>query len=187
MGMRTLIAILLLNAGTGTLLGAQSRSNAFVDFTIGSNVLVGNAPANGEVYEGGDGFAFLAFGNQPDVDRPLVAALHLGLFAVLGRTAQCEITPLGGCYQDYPFGTFIAITVGARPLSSPWRMFELTAGPALVGVLEGGNSFGVLTVGRIGLPPGRYLSPGLALHGFIAPVDGTFVCAAGVGFSLRSW
>ncbi|MGH9200919.1 MAG: hypothetical protein ACRD2A_06760 [Vicinamibacterales bacterium] len=71
--MRTLVSFFLLNAGAGTMLSAQTRSNAFTDFTIGTNFLIGNAPINGEYYEGGHGFAFLAFGNQPDENRSLVA------------------------------------------------------------------------------------------------------------------
>lgn len=182
------VALLVLNVGTGSVLGAQSRSNAFTDLTVGSNFQVSNFPINGEYYEAGQGFAFLAFGSQQDENRSLEAALHFGLFAVLGGDDACDLTPLGGCYRDYPFGDIIAITVGARPLTSPWRAFELTAGPAVVGLLDGrGTTYGALTVGRIGLPPGRYLSPGLALHGFVAPIDGTFVFAAGFGFSLRTW
>ena len=187
MNVRILVAFIMLNVGANVPVAAQSRSHAFVEFTIGSNFLVGNTPVNGEQYEAGHGFGFLAFGNQPDANRSLVAALHFGLFAVLGSHASCNTPPLGGCDQDYPFSNFIALTVGGRPLTSPWSAFELTAGPALVGVLGDEQSFGLLAVGRVGLPPGRYLSPGLALHGFVAPIDGTFVFAAGVGFSLRTW
>jgi hypothetical protein len=186
MNHRILSTLVLLSAGTTVPLGAQSRATAYVDLTVGSNVVIGNVPTDRR-YEGGFGFAFLAFGNQPDVNRSLVAALHFGLFAILGSDASCRPTQLGGCYQDYPFGGLIAVTVGGRPITSPWRVLELTAGPALVGVLDGGNSLGALVAGRIGLPPGKYLSPGLALHGFVAPIDGVFVFEGGVGFSLRTW
>lgn len=188
MRLRALIVPLLLTTGTGSRAVAQSQSNAFVDFTVGGNFLFSKAPINGEYYEAGQGFALLAFGNQPDENRPVVAALHFGLYAVLPGDDECERTPLGGCYRNYPLWSVIAITVGARPLTSLWRVFELTAGPALVGLRDGGGeTFGILTVGRIGLPPGRYLSPGLALHGIIAPIEGTFVFAGGLGFSLRTW
>ena len=187
MGIRTLIAILLLNSGTAMMLGAQSRADAYTDLTVGSNFLISEPPINGEYYEKGQGFAFLAFGNQPDVSRPLVAALHFGLFAVLGGDDECETSPLGGCVRNYPFGSIVAVTVGVRPVTSVWRVLELTAGPALVGVRGGGSSFGALLIGRLGRPPGGYLSPGLALHGYVAPIDGTFVFAGGLGFSLRTW
>ena len=188
MRLRTLVAVLLLNAGTGTVLSAQSRSNAFVDLTVGSNFLVSSVPISGQYYESGHGAAFLSFGNQPDENRSLIAALHLGLFLVLGGDDSCDPTPLGGCWRAYPFFGIIAVTVGGRPLTSPWKALELTAGPAFVALADGGqNSFGILTVGRIGLLPGRYLSPGLALHGFVAPIDGTFVISAGIGVSLRTW
>ena len=187
MRLRTLAVLLLVNTGAGTALGAQSRANAYVDFTLGTNALITRIPINGQYYEGGHGFGFLAFGNQPDANRPLVAALHLGLFAVLGDDAMCDVTPLGGCYRDFPFGSLIAITVGSRPVNSPWRVLELTAGPALLGVLESEPSFGGLAVGRIGFPPGRYLSPGIAVHILAAPVDGALVFATGLGFSLRTW
>jgi hypothetical protein len=184
---RTFVALLVLNAGCATALGAQSRSNAFIDVTAGAYVLRTFTPLNGGYDEDGNLVAFLAFGNQPDASRPLLAALYFGLFPVLGSNTSCDFTPLGGCLRDSPLGTVIAITVGARPLTSPWSALELTAGPALFGALTTRNSFGILTIGRIGLPPGRYLSPGLALHAIVAPYDGDLVFAGGFGFSLRTW
>ena len=56
MSSRTLVAALLLNTVTGSVLGAQSRSNKFVDFTLGSNFLVSSAPINGQYYRSGQGF-----------------------------------------------------------------------------------------------------------------------------------
>lgn len=188
MRLRTLVAVLLLNAGTGTVLSAQSRSSAFVDLTVGSNFLVSSVPISGQYYESGHGAAFLSFGNQPDENRSLVAALHLGLFLVLGGDDSCDPTPLGGCWRDYPFFGIIAVTVGGRPLTAPWNALELTAGPAFVALADDGEqSFGILAKGRLGLPPGRYLSPGLALYGFAAPIDGRVVISAGIGVSLRTW
>ena len=187
MSLRTLFALLLLNAGSGTMLAAQSRSREFVDVTIGYNGLIWNVPDNGERYEEGNAFALLAFGRQPDTSRSLMAAFHIGLLTVAGGDAGCQVTPLGGCLRDNPLASIMAITVGARPLTSLWRALELTAGPALVGRNEGGITFGILAVGRIGLPPGTYLSPGVVIHGIVAPVDGTVQFAAGLGFSLRTW
>ena len=176
-----------MNAGVGTVLGAQSRAHAYVDLTIGGNALITRSPINGEYYEPGHGFAILAFGNQPDSNRSLVAVLHLGAFLILGGDDACDVTPLGGCYRDFPFGGVIAVTVGGRPVTSLWRGLELTAGPAFVAGRPAGGSLGVLTTGRIGTPPGRYLSPGLAFHVLATPIDGTFVLAGGLGFSLRTW
>ena len=187
MSVRILVALLLLNAGTGTSLGAQSHAKAYVDLTVGTNLSIGRLPISGEYYERAHGFALLAFGNQPDANRPLIAALHVGLFVMLGGDDQCDRTPLGGCWQDFPFGPIIAITVGGRPVKSVWRAFEVTAGPALVGLSPSGMSFGVLAVGRFGVPPGWYLSPGLAVHVLAAPVGGAFAFATGLGLSLRTW
>lgn len=187
MSVRTLLALLLLNAGYGPMLGAQSSSREFVEVTIGYNGVSWNVLNEGQRYEEGSPFALLAFGRQPDTRRSLMAAFHVGLLTVAGGDAGCPVTALGGCGRDNPIGSIIAITVGARPLTSLWRALELTAGPALIGRNEGGITFGILTVGRIGVPPGTYLSPGLAFHGILTPIDGTVLFAGGLGFSLRTW
>ena len=188
MRLRALVALLLLNAGTGTVVGAQSRSNAYMDVSIGANALLGSPPYNGEYYDNeGSVFVLLAFGGQPNESRSFMGALHVGLLTMASGDDSCRLTPLGGCYRDFPLGGMIAITVGGRPLTSPWRVLELTAGPALVGQVDNGTSFGALAVGRIGLPPGNYLSPGLAFHGIVTGVHGAVVFSAGVGLSLRTW
>jgi hypothetical protein len=187
MSVRALFALLLLNAGPGTILAAQSGSREFVEVTIGYNGVNWNVLNKAERYEEGSPFALLAFGRQPDASRSLLAAFHVGLLTVAGGDAACSPTPLGGCGRDNPLGSIIAITVGARPLTSLWRALELSAGPAVIGRNEGGITFGLLAVGRIGLPPGTYLSPGLAVHGILTPIDGTVLFAGGLGLSLRTW
>jgi hypothetical protein len=185
---RALVLILLLHTGNASLLAAQSGSNPFLEVTIGANVLLGSSPYGDEYYEeGGMPFLVVAFGNQPAANRPLLGVLHAGILTVAGGDDQCDLTPLGGCYHDFPFGGLIAITVGARPVTPWWDLLELTAGPALLSLIGNSHTFGVLTVGRIGLPPGRYLSPGLAFHGIVAPVRGSLLFTAGVGLSLRTW
>ena len=188
MNVRALIPILLLQTGNASLLAAQSRSNAFMDVTIGANVLLGGARHGDDYYEtGGMPFAVVAIGNQPDANRALLGVLHAGVLTVVGGDDECDPTPLGGCYRDFPLGGMIAITVGGRPLTPWWDFLELTAGPAFISPIGSGATFGVLTVGRIGLPPGRYLSPGIAFHGIVAPVRGSLLFTAGVGLSLRTW
>ena len=188
MKLPALILILLLQTGSTSLLAAQARSNAFMDVTIGANVLLGGARHGDEYYEtGGMPFAVVSFGNQPDANRPLLGVLHAGILTVASGDDECDLTPLGGCYRDFPFGGLIAITVGGRPVTPWWDFLELTAGPAFIDLIGEGATFGVLTVGRMGLPPGRYLSPGIAFHGIVAPGHGSVLFTAGVGLSLRTW
>ena len=131
----------------------------------------------------------LSLGGQPDTARALTAAFRLGLLSLPSSSDVCRFTPLGGCYQDYPFGGIVAITVGGRPLASRWSFFEWQAGPAYVGRFEGagGSTFGALLVGRIGQGPGHYLAAGLTFHSLLTTVEGRFVPSAGIGFSLRTW
>jgi hypothetical protein len=183
---RIVVALLLLNVGTTTL-EAQSRSHAFIDASIGGNVLLANVPANDRRYEKAPVFAFLAIGNQGDENSSLFGALHLGLLAVTGSDTGCGVPPLGGCDREFPVGGLAAITVGGRPLDGLRNALEAGAGPALMLLQDGEMSFGALATGRVGLPRGRYLSPGLMIHVIAAPVDGTMIFAAGVGLSLRTW
>jgi hypothetical protein len=185
MGARVFVVFVLLQVSAASL-DAQSRGNAFADFTVGANLSIGTLPPDRASNNGGPTYAFLAFGNQPDANRPLIAALHLGLNVVMGSHAGCEGMPLGGCLREFPFGPLVAITVGARPMKLS-TLIEVTAGPALVGINPTGMTFGMLAVGRLGTPPGRYLSPGLAIHLLAAPVDGSIAVATGLGFSLRTW
>lgn len=190
MSVRTVLAVFLVFAGTGTLAEAQTRARAYVDVSISGTALVGRVPFNDEYYDPtASGLALLAFGHQPDVNRPLLAALQVGLFlgVVGGTDGWCRPTPLGGCYQQFPLGAIVALTVGGRPITSRRRFAELTAGPAVVVLNNGGASVGLLSVARIGLPPGFYLSPGLAFHALVTPIHGTVMFVAGVGVSLRTW
>jgi hypothetical protein len=187
MTVRTLVLILLLYAGNASRVDAQGRSNAFVDVSVGANTLV--APFTGDHYEAASLFAFLAFGNQPDANRSLLAAVHVGMLTFrMGGMDTCHLLPLGSnCRRHYPLGGVVAITVGGRPRTPLGRFAELTAGPAIVVPYQGATTVGLLTVGRIGLPPGRYLSPGLAFHGLITGVRGDVLFSTGVGLSLRTW
>jgi hypothetical protein len=181
--MRIQASLILMLSCTATV-GAQSRGNAFADFTVGANLSIGTLPVDRTSYGGGPTYVYAAVGNQPDANRPLIAALHLGINVVMGSHAGCDLVPLGGCLREFPFGPLIAITVGARPARS---LVELTAGPALIGLHASGMAFGAMAVGRIGLPPGQFLSPGVAIHVLAAPTDGAMVIATGIGFSLRTW
>ena len=185
-----LLLLLLLHAGAGTVVDAQSRSRSYIEVTIGGSALVGYLPFNGEHYRRRSGHGLVAFGHQGDVTRSLLAALHVGLLtAPTGSDGWCRATPLGGCLQEYPLGGIVAITIGGRSLESLWRYVELTAGPAVVVPYNTGTgtTIGLFSVGRIGTPPGFYLSPGLSFHGIVTPMDGTVMFAAGVGVSLRTW
>lgn len=90
MGLRSLSAILALSAVTVTDVGGQSRASPYVDVTVSGSFLVGSAPFNGRYYERNGGLALLAFGNQPDVNRSLLAALHVGQLAL--RVAIPSVT-----------------------------------------------------------------------------------------------
>jgi hypothetical protein len=184
------VTAILLYACTGTAGGAQVRARFYVDVSLSGTALVGNAPFNGEYYDPTtSGLALLALGHQADVSRPLVATLHAGFFlsSVGGSFAWCRPTPLGGCYENYPLSGIIALTVGARPLTSLRRFVELTAGPAVVRQYVGGNSLGALAVARVGTPPGTYLSPGVAVQAIVAPIRGALIATIGFGLSLRTW
>ena len=190
MRIRAGAAFLLLYAYTGTVAGAQVRARYYVDVSVSGTALMGNMPFNGEYYDPTtSGLLLLAFGHQADVGRRLAAALHAGFFmsAVGGSTAECRPTPLGGCLQNFPLGGMIALTVGGRPLTSPWRFVELTAGPTVIRQYEGGNSLGALAIARVGTPPGTYLSPGVAIHAIAAPLRGALIGTIGIGLSLRTW
>jgi hypothetical protein len=190
MSVRTVLAVFLVFAGTGTVADAQARARAYVDISISGTALVGRVPFNDAYYDPtSSGLVLLALGHQPDVNRPLLAALQVGLFlgVVGGSDGWCRPTPLGGCLQSFPLGAVVALTVGGRPLNSRRRFAELTAGPAVVAANDGGASVGLLAVARIGLPPGFYLSPGVAFHGLVTPIHGTVMFVAGVGVSLRTW
>ena len=186
MKMRAVIAILILSLGHVAVLDAQTRSRSYIEVSLGGSRLLGHAPSNGAVYERRSGYALAAIGHQADVNRSLIAALHVGLLGVPGGSTDCLLTPLGGCLQDYPLLGIVGLTIGGRPFDSPW--VELTAGPAFIMPGNGdGGTVGMLAVGRIGVPPGFYLSPGLTFHGIVTPVDRTVMFVAGVGVSLRTW
>jgi hypothetical protein len=185
-----LLFLLVLSSGTWTPVEAQSRSRSYIEVTIGGSALVGHAPFNGEHYRRRSIHALVALGHQADVTRTLVAALHVGLLtAPTGSDGWCRPTPLGGCLQEYPLGGLVALTIGGRPLQSLWRHLELTAGPAVVVPYHTGTgtTIGLFAVGRLGTPPGFYLSPGLSFHGIVTPMDRTVMFAAGLGVSLRTW
>ena len=186
---RILVSLLVLNAAYSTLVSAQDRSLAYIDVTLGASYLLRNGPFNGEYYNRGAPTALLAFGTQPDSTRAFMTAFHVGLLNALGFSHGdvCRFTPLGGCYQQYPLGGLIAITVGGRALAAPWRFAELTAGPAYIGHHESSSSFGALVVARLGQGPGHYLAAGLSVLGVVTTVDGNLVVASGLGFSLRTW
>ena len=188
MKLRFLLAVPWLHIATGTWADAQSRSRPFIEVSVAGSRLLGHTPSNGAVYRRGSLHALLAIGHQPDVSRSLMAALHVGLLGVPSGSTACHSTPLGGCLQDYPLFGIVALTIGGRPFDSYWRFVELTAGPAFIipGNSDGGT-VGMLAVGRIGVPPGFYLSPGLTFHGIVTPVDRTVMFVAGVGVSLRTW
>lgn len=185
---RTLIPLLVLNAASSTLVSAQDRSLAYMDVTLGASFLLTNGPFNGKYYYRAGPTALLAFGTQPDSTRPFLAALHLGLLNAMGAGSDvCRFTPLGGCYETFPLSGIVAVTVGGRALTAPWRFVELTAGPAYIDHDEEGSSFGALAVGRLGHAPGHYLAAGLSLLGVVTTVDGNLVFVGGLGFSLRTW
>ena len=185
---RALVVLIVLNAATSTLVGAQGRSRGYLDVTLGANALLRNGPFNGEYYYRAAPTLLLAIGTQPDSTRSFMAAFHVGLLdAIGGGSDVCRFTPLGGCYEQYPLGGVVGVTVGGRPLNTPWRFVEFTAGPAYIGHYEGGSSFGLLAVSRLGHAPGHYLAAALSLLGVATTVDGHPVFAAGLGISLRTW
>jgi hypothetical protein len=185
---RTLVSVLVLNATGSTLVSAQDRSLAYMDVTLGASSLNRSGPFDGEYHYRSAPLALLAFGAQPDSTRSFLAAVHVGLLNVIPSGGDvCRFTPLGGCYQPYPLSGIVAVTVGGRPLTAPWRFVELTGGPAYIGHDEGGNSFGALAVARLGQAPGHFLAAGITLLGLVTTIDGNLVFAGGVGFSLRTW
>jgi hypothetical protein len=185
---RWLITLLFLNAATGAVLGAQTRSRTFVDVTLGGTAIVGNEPFNGEYYRHNGNMLFLVtFGLQPEVSRPLVASLELGFLGLTLGDDSCRITPLGGCARQYPFAGVIAVMAGGRPIQSPFRFVEVTAGPALIGQDGRGTPVGILAKARIGSPPGTYLSPGISLYAVGKVVNDSPLFGVGAGVSLRTW
>lgn len=188
MKMHAVVAFLLTSLGHAAVLDAQTRSRSYIEVSLGGSRLLGHVPSNGAVYERRSGYGLLAIGHQADVNRSLIAALNVGLLGVPSGSTDCRLTPLGGCLQEYPLLGIVGLTIGGRPFDSPWRFVELTAGPAFIMPGNGdGGTVGMLAVGRIGVPPGFYLSPGLTFHGIVTPIDRTVMFVAGVGVSLRTW
>ena len=187
-GWRLISALMLLNAVTGTMLGAQTRSRAFLELMFGGTTLVGQEPFHGEYYkQNTNALLLLTFGLQPNTGRALVTSLELGFLGIPLGDDSCRITPLGGCAAGYPTTGVIAALAGVRPLTSPWRFVELTAGPALIGQSGKGTPIGAVAKARTGSPPGTYLSPGIALYGIAKVVDGGLLFGVGAGVGFRTW
>lgn len=187
---RLLFSLVLLNVGSGSILRAQPQSRSFLDLTYGGTALVGSEPFHGEYYKHNTNMLLLlSIGQQPDINRAFVASLELGFLGIPLEDDSCRLAPSGACTSsNYPFAGVIAATMGGRPIRSPWRFVELTAGPALIGQSGGGGRpLGAIAKARLGSPPGSYLSPGIALYGIAKVVEGGLLFGVGAGIGVRTW
>jgi hypothetical protein len=129
----------------------------------------------------------LSVGLQPDSTQSRIGAIHVGLLNLIPGGDECRFSPLGGCYGTHPIGSIMGLTIGVRPTTSPWRFYEIMAGPAFVTGPNEYSSFAALITGRFGLPPGSHVSPGVAFHALFTNFEEAVRVVAGVGVSIRIW
>ena len=183
----SLMAAFLVGAVGVVPAGAQDPSLAFVDISIGTSVLVGSGQVGGRYVENRGGMMRLSVGVQPDSAQSRIGAIHVALLNLIPGGDECRFSPLGGCYGTHPIGRIIGLTIGVRPTTSPWRFYEIMAGPALVTGPNEYSSFAALVTGRFGIPPGNHVSPGVAFHALVTNFEKEVRFVAGVGVSIRTW
>lgn len=128
----------------------------------------------------------LTIGTQPHGDRSLLLALHA---SALNWGGQDDIAPSSGARMPmYPFALAFAALIGGRSLAESGPAIEWMAGPAMLRKVDAGGAWTALVVSaRVGAPPGRRVSPGLAIRTIATRGDGTLLVSTQLGFSLRFW
>ena len=161
----------------------QSRARTFVQLGLGAAFGMG-----GEYRYRNSPSAQLTAGLQPDRNRPLMFALHAGTLNLNEGDDFCTVSRHGGCLRNYPIGSILAATAGARFRSPATAGVELQAGYAHVtGLdLEGGGN-GLLLSATLGDVPGHYFGPGMTVQDVLLRQRGILLHSIQMRLDLRLW